>query len=563
VNGKPIGLETDSAKFVSTPARGVQVRFYNSIEETAPDGTKVTVWKYATSDSFTDLTGKYTATVSKDTPVFVEVISRVGTAVRLIADPSGMNSSLNQADRPLYLLRKGLTGTASDTNPTPGTASSTDVTVDFTVGLQDKWWIGVTSPALVGSATRETQGTGSRVLGILDSVFSFQTLYGRVIPSGSSGDLLDLHYRPGVNETQGSYVEYDRTLFPQAFDSFTSSRHFFGSLRGGAANDDAWDEAVIWTLLARNAQAFTWSGALKPVGQQLTHLAPDLALAEGSAYGMVANLLKSPYLADTYGASATVIDIRDLSTLAPEQKSPYSAPAIAALSWELILAGNSIATPGTASTWSNINTSTLARFFAPILPQDSADSSKVVDTLSVYGQISRLQEAQAAGESVNLQSIFTDAVLTPLVAPFGLTWPRPTTGDTAKFLLDWGTDPNTPATPLTSIPLSMAKAAQVRGTYPNASEKELAFAQFYLTKDTAYAFNVQTQPATLPAGVTVEVYFPNLTKTFTYSGTGTPQRLTVPGNSTTPIPQLVRVRLVSPTQVTPDIQVTLQFVPAS
>lgn len=559
-NGRPIGLETDSAKFTSLPARNVAVKFYSSTEETRPDGTKATVWKQAANDTYTDTTGKYSATVAKDTPVFVEVLGRTPTSVRLVAGE--MNSTLNQADRPMYLLRKGLDGSSPDANPVPATKASANATVDFTVGLQDKWWLGIPVTAQLTSAVRETQGTGSRILGILDSIYTFQAVYGRVLP-GSGSNSLDLHYLRGVSETRGSYIEYDRTLFPQAYDPSTGSRHYFGSLRGASANDDAWDEAVLWTLLGRNTQAYIWANSLKPVGQNLSHLAPDLALAEGFALGMAANLLKSPYLADTAGAGATVLDLRDLSALSADQKSPYSGPAIAALCWDLILTANSIARPGTATTWATINTSAIPRLFASTLPTDASDSTKVVDTYSIYSQVKRLQEAQATGDAVNLQAIFTDAALTPLVAPFGLTWPRPTSGAHATYVADWGTNPATPTTPLAAIPLSMAKAVQVLGTYPNASEQEVAYSRFYLSKDTAYDFRVVTQPAVLPAGVTVEAYFPGVARTFTFSGGEAPVRLTLPGNATTPVFHFFRLRLLSPGQIAPDIQATVQFVPVS
>lgn len=559
-NGRPTGLETDPAKFTSLPARNVMVRFYSSVEETRPDGTKTTVWKQAAGDAYTDTSGKYSAIVPKDTPVFVEVLSRTPTSIRLIA--GAMNSSVNQADRPMYMLRKGLDGSSSDTNPVPGTKASANATVDFTVGVQDRWWLGVSTPTLLTSAVRETQGTGSRVLGILDSLYTFQATYGRVLP-GNSGDTLDLHYLPGLAEPRGSYIEYDRTLFPQAYDPTTTSRHWFGSIKGGAADDDAWDEAVLWTLLGRNTQSYIWSNSLMPVGQNLTHLAPDLALAEGFALGMAANLLRSPFLADTAGAGATVLDIRDISSLTADQKGPYSGPAIAALSWEITLAANSIARPGTSATWANINTSAITRLFSSILPKDAADSTKVVDTFSIYGQVKRLQEAIATGEAVNLQAIFTDAVLTPMVAPFGLTWPRPTTGVHATYLSDWGTDPTTATTPLAAIQLSMAKAVQVRGVYPNASELEVAYTRFYMDKDVAYDFRIVTQPAVLPAGVTVEAFFPSVARTFSFSGGEAPVRLTLPGNATTPIFHVCRIRVVSPGQVAPDIQATVQLVPAS
>lgn len=566
-DGVPTGLETDTSKFLSKPARGVLVRFYKSVQETAPDGTKSTVWKLATgADAVTDSSGKYSATVDKDTPIFVEVVSMLGVGptplVRLIADPLGMNSPLNQADRPLYLLRKGLDGSASDTNPTPATASASNATVDFSVGLDSKWWIGVPNPYLVGAAVKETTATGSRVLAILDTMYSFKSVFGLAGPSGLYPGTFDLHYRPGVNEPRGSYVEYDRLVFPQAYDSTEGARHYFGSLRGGPANDDAWDEGVICLMLGRNAQARSWSCALPPAAQNLTHLVPDLALSEGLAWGMAANILKTPYLADTSSAGTVVVDIRNRGGLAANEISPYSAPNLAALSWEMVLKGNSIASPGTPTTWANLNSSAMVRYFSPVAPKN-ADASKYVDVMSIYGQVKRLQDGQAAGEPVNLAGVFTDAVLTPLVAPYGLTWPRPTTGEQASWLLDWGTDPLTQTTPFAAIPLSMARAVKVGATYPNASELEVAYAQFYLSKDTSYDVSVTTQPAVLPAGVAVEIYFPSASTTFTFTGSGLHRKLSLSGNSTTPVLHFVRVRVLSPDQIAPDILATVQLVPAT
>lgn len=559
-NGVPTGLETDPAKFESKPARGILVRFYKSVEETAADGTKVTVWKLAANaDSITDATGKYSATVEKDTPVFVEVYSIAGEPlVRLIADPLGMNSPLNQSERPLYLLRKGLDGSSPENNPTPATKATANATVDFSVGLQDRWWIGVPNPTLVTTAVRETQGSGSRVVGILDSIYTFKSTYGRALPGGTQSATFDLHYRPGVNEARGSYVEFDRTVFPQSFDSNVGSRHYFGSLRGGPANDDAWDEAVIFTMLGRNAQSSAWTAALRPVAQNLTHLAPDLAAAEGMAYGMAVNLLKSPYLADTSSTGITVVDVRDRSSLAPDQISPYSGPNIGALCWDLILAGSSVSTPGTPATWASINSSAMPRFFSAALPKN-ADGTKFVDIISIYGQIKRLQEAQVTGEPVNLASIFTDSALTPLLSAYGLTWPRPTTGTHASFLLDWGTDPKTSTTPIPALAFSMAKAVQVNGAYPNASESEVVYAQFYMAKDTAYDFSI----VALPAGASVEAYFPVIGTTLVFSSGSAPARLILPGNSTTPQLHFVRIRVLSPNQLAPDFLATVQFVPIS
>ncbi len=557
-NGVPKGLETDATKFTSLPARGVQLRFYQSVQETAPDGSKVSVWKTATADTVTDSTGAYSATVPKDTLIFVELLSRSSSGnIRLLADPSGLGAStLTASERPLYLLRKGLDGSAPEGNKAPATKASGNVTVDFTVGLQDKWWIGLPSTVLVDSVVRETEGTGSRVLGILDSIYTWTSTYGRAVPE--DGHSLDLHYRPGISESRGSFVEYDKTVYPLAFDGV--SLHYFGSLRGGSANDDAWDEGVLFPLLARNYLANQWALAPAPVGQRLTNLSPDLAMAEGFSDAMAANLLKSPYLADTAGAGATSRDIRDLSALGSDQKSPYSAPAIAALAWELILKANGQASPGTSAGWASINPVAMTRFFFLLFPKGT-DGTTIIDTFSVYSQLARLSEAKASTDPVDLAAIFPSSVLTPLLAPFGVTWPRPTALPYSGFLLDWGTDPNTATSPIPPMTFTMAKAVKVGTVFPNASQGELAYAKFLLTKDTAYSFSVQTQPASLPAGTTLELYLPYTGKTFVFNGTTAAQRLPLIGNSTTPVFYWVRVRLVSPGQVAPDVQVTVQLTP--
>ena len=65
------------------------------------------------------------------------------------------------------------------------------------------------------------------------------------------------------------------------------------------------------------------------------------------------------------------------------------------------------------------------------LPKN-ADGSKFVDTVSIFGQLKRLQEAQLSGEPINLATVFPDSVLTPMLVPYGIPWPRPTTGGDAS-----------------------------------------------------------------------------------------------------------------------------------
>ncbi|MBI4914001.1 MAG: hypothetical protein HY823_14820 [Acidobacteria bacterium] len=559
-NGVPTGLETDPAKFTTKlPARAVQVRGWSAKEETAPDGTKTTVWKI-TFEQQTGSDGSYSGSLLKGKPGFVELSSRTGTGIRLVSDPSGIDSSLNQAERPLYLYRKGTDGKEPEGTPVPTTSPTANATVDFDLGTTDKWWIGVSSQKLLTTPVRETQGTGSRVLGILDSVYTFSSNYGTVNP----GDILDLHYRPGISHPKGSFVEYDRSVYPQAYDSTTNTRHFFGSLRGGSANDDAWDEGVIFPMLARNFlySAWQWPAGILVSGR-LPDLAPDLVLFEGFPDAMAASLLKSPYLADTAGAGATFRDIRDLSGLTPVQRSPYSAPCVAALCWELNLKANSLPSPGTAADWEKINLAALRKIFYYLIVKSTDTTPVVIDTYSLYAQLSLLQADKGANDPVDLKAIFSDAVLTPLLSPFGVPWPRPTTGEYARFLLDWGDNPNSATAPLSPITLSMSGATRLGGTFPGTSHREMAWAKFRLSKDTAYNISLQTVPAQLPAGATILVEIPNLGRTLTFTGTGPATRIPFPGNTDAPVLQFVRVRLVSPDTAIPDVQVTVKLEAAS
>ena len=55
-----------------------------------------------------------------------------------------------------------------------------------------------------------------------------------------------------MTHPRGAFIEYDRSRYPQSFDSGTQSYHYFGTLKGGPADDDAYDEGVILPLMARN-----------------------------------------------------------------------------------------------------------------------------------------------------------------------------------------------------------------------------------------------------------------------------------------------------------------------
>lgn len=590
-NGVPTGLVDSSvaANLQTKPARGVLIRVYQLNDQLGPDGvTKTPVWLLRSS-GFTDANGLYLLAVPKDKPLMVELMSTFdgggGHSVNLIGDPAGIASATPQSDRYRYAMRKAFDGTAPAGNPTPASIPTGDSIVNFTVGLTDKWWLvnptydrgslvatAAASPVDETTLAGRTTGTGSRVLAIGDTVASFKGVYGTATP----GATLDLHYAPGVSSARGSFIEYDRTVYPLAFDAYLASRHYFGSIQGGPANDDAFDEGVILPLLGRgllwagnNARTFSTPLApLFPVAAALTDLSPDMARIEGLAEAMAANVLKTPYLADTQGTAlaAPAVDIRNITGLSAAQLSPYSAQAIRALAWEIILKASSVASPGTPTTWTNsINPLAAARFFqAPAGFTNGATDATGRDTepLNIYNQLTRLKESKTLGEPADLVTIFTDATLTTLTTPFGVPWPRPTTGPTAVFVSSWGTDPSALTAPLAPFTLSMAKAVQVRGTYPNTSQGEVFYSGFSLSVDKRYILSVAVSPA-LDAASQIDLDLPQLGRTFSFTGAGgSTAALTLPVANTAPFYHPVRVRLKSPAAVQPDVSVTVSFTPS-
>ena len=245
--------------------------------------------------------------------------------------------------------------------------------------------------------------------------------------------------------------------------------------------------------------------------------------------------------------------------------TPYSAPALRSFAWEVILKANSLPSPGVAADWANINSLAVVRFFiAPLNGTNGATdaTARDIEPLNIYSQLNRLKEAKATTEPVDLAALFTDAVLTPLATPFGLTWPRPSTGAYASFLADWGTDPNSTTTPLSPVALSMAKAVQVNGTYPNASHGEVFYAGFNLSADKRYILTATISPA-LGAGARIDLDLPRMPRTFSFTGSGgSTGPVTLPVNLTPPVYYPVRVRMMSPLSIQPDVMVTLAFTPA-
>jgi len=588
-NGVPTGLADASVatNLTSLVARGVTVRAYQQIQQTQLDGTSTYQWKMINKTTTSTL-GVYTLVVPLDQPTMLEVLSTFdggnSQLINVVAEPGGINSTTNAQNRLRYAMRKAADGTAPSTTNAPASVASTDCVVNFDVGLNDAWWLVNPSYTVsnfnapfVEQAVLETTmpgrtsglGSGSRILGIGDTIATFTTAYAAATP----GATLDLHYWPGRSEPGGSYVEYNRTKFPQSYDTYTGQYHFFGTLQAGPTNDDAWDEGVIMPLLARSVLYSGSSGRtfsvplnlLFPPSVALTDLTPEMARIEGLADAMAANALKSPYLADTNGTglAAPVKDIRDISALGTAQKTPYSAPAIRALAWEIILKANSLPSPGVATNWANITSTVAARFFiAPIgsITGVSDASGRDIEPINIYSQLARLKEAKSTAETVDLSAIFTDPVLTSLTAPFGIPYPRPTTGSYASFVANWGSDPTGTFPP---ILLSMAKAVQVNGVYPNLSEDELAYSQFTLNADKRCTLSATITPA-LPVGTQIDVDLPGMSRTFTFTGAGgVTSTIVIPVGSTAPYLHPVRVHLKSPAAQQPDTLVTLTLTPAS
>jgi hypothetical protein len=291
-----------------------------------------------------------------------------------------------------------------------------------------------------------------------------------------------------------------------------------------------------------------------------------MARIEGLAQAMAANVLKSPYLADTQGTglASPVVDVRDISSLSSAQLSPLSAPAIRAFAWEVILKANSLpatSSPSAApSGWASINPLGAARFFlAPASTGIGANGvARDSEPLNIFNQINRLKESKATTEPFDLATIFTEAVLTSLGGPFGITWPRPATGAYASFVADWGTDPTGVLLP---VPLSMAKAIQVNGAYPNVSDGEVFYSGFNLSVDRR--FTLSAAISGLVAGGQVEVDLPLMPRTFSFTGSGgTTEPIVIPAYNAAPSFHPVRIHLKSPTVLQPDVVVTLTLTPA-
>ena len=595
-DGVPTGLkdETVAANLQTLPAKGVTLRAYQKVDQTNPDGTTAQVW-VAVRSGLTDDAGAYSLTVTKNRPTMIEVLSSFygGTQqINLVAEPGGISSAtsvlgnsttpISVLDRARFALRKAADGTAPANNNVPTSIITTASVVNFSVGLHDEWW--VVNPSfnlsnsqapLVTEAVLETSlpgrtaglGSGSRILAVGDSIATFRTIAGDVTP----GAMLDLHYWPGRTEPRGTYIDYDRAAYlSRAYDTSSGTIHFFGSISGGPTNDDAWDEGVLLPMLGRAVLFAGTSGRtfsvpfnpLLPNGVLSTDLSPGMARIEGLADAMAANVLKSPYLADTQGTglAAPVKDVR-VTGVGSAQLNPYSAPALRAFAWEIILKANSLPSPGVAADWSTINPLAASRFFlAPTALTQAAGTTAARDLepLNIYSQMNRLKEVKLNVEPVDLATVFTDSVLTALATPFGIDWPRPTTGEYAVFVADWGTDP-TGALP--SVPLTMSTSTLAGGLYPNLSRGEVHFAGFVLNTDKRCVLTATITPALLTGGA-IDVDVPLMQRTFAFSGSGgSTEPILIPVFATAPVYHPVRILLKSPSVLQPDVTVTLTLTP--
>lgn len=630
-NGIPTGLDGNASNFTMELARGVRVRIYQESEEKDLAGNVQHVWAWM-GNTVTDANGYYSFSALKDVPTIVELVSH-NTYYDSNGSPAAltsifaedMNSSIPEPNRRYYSLRKALDGNGADfqaaTLPPNATA---DTTVNFNVNLNDAW---VLSPArdswtpadFVENATtrypgivKETDGagTGSRVLAVADALYEFEAVYGNPTPA----IYMDLHYLRGTSDPLGTYTDYDLTTYnvrrPQAYSSANERYTYFATVRGGPGVDDAFNKGVLFTMFGRNNLSIYSVEIPMPLAlpgsasylQDRQDLRPDLAVAMGFPEAMAAGLVKSPYLAETTGVPGggmnPVQAYRDVRNISGLKRDPFSAPSLGALGWEVILKANSISVPSGPTDWANIKPLAAARFFAPVFPagtNSNTNSTVVTDLISVFSQLTRLQESMVSTEPVDLKTIFTDSVITILTKPFNIPWPRPTVvtapgSPYVTFYPFWGKDPDSRSHSLPNVTLSMAYARKCPydsfGNYsfgvddpltPTKAKGEAYTAMMYISKDALYDISLVTSPA-IPAGAKIRVMFGKASTSGTVSfgssqyhdfGAGDSIWKVAPtdattGASVTAVYVPIRIKLLSPDTLQPaDIDVKLNMIPAN
>ena len=596
------GNPVPAAALPSQGARGVLVRAFQLFDKTTPDGTLVPTWNLA-GTGVTDSDGAFaiSGTIYPGYSTFLEVTSIFeqggghGSSVKVVADPGGIGSALKEPDRPIYVYRVDLAGNPlPDPTANPGavTVATAGVTLPITLTTSEAWavtapdWfkpgnvVSLTPGGPTAQKPTDSLALGSKVLGILDSLYVFSYYFGDPTPSKVAGGVLDLHYWPGsashpavaFDPRRRSYVVYDPSLTPKADDGIRM--HYFGTLAGGpplgggTVVDDAWDRGVLFPMLARNNLVGQNMTTLTPTGTSaLPSLAPDLALVDGLGDAMAACLLKSPFLTDTTTATGQVA--RDIRTI-PVPAGVGSPAALASLGWQVLLRANSVfVTPGGPAEWATIDPAnaatlrlfTLTRPTGPII----TGSSTVVrtDIASILTQLGRLQEIDPLG-------VFADTPLYFMTLPYGIPWTH-VTGWT-PFATNWGLDPDSLVAALPSFTLSMAGARTVPDpdpadtatlVYPNCSQGEVAYATLSLRNDRSYKLWVETDQV-LPAGAAIEVVVdgaeqPPILLSASAAAVAYPVLTGNPFDNTLPTWHYLRIRLVDPAAVAPDVKVTVHL----
>ena len=586
-------------------ARGVVVRVFQLYQDLLPDGKLHQNWRPVGS-AVTDANGGYAVGgAAKGRGTFVEVdavfqqVGNHGAAVQIIADPDGIASALPEPLRPIYAMRKDLGGTLVpnpvapvDTDPLDPNLPllSGDTTVNFNVGASDAWvatlptWNQPGSnpdPAHPGTQAPPSASNlllGSRVLAILDSIYTFTYTFGDPTPSKVNGGVLDLHYYPGLPAAgPRAFVIYDPAQAPRAYDG--KKARTFATLSGGPSPaspgtlDDAMDPGVIYPMLARNFLFGQGKTALFPTGRsELASLSPDLALVDGLADAMAATLIQSPWLTDA--TSTAALPPRDIRVL-PAQPGFASPATVAAAAWRLTLDAYNIAPPGTAADWARIDPTVLARIYNLInpfitIPAKGGEAALQSDIPNMFAQVGRLQEPRQSGMP-DLPNIFSNLELLVVLEPFGVIWPQPPQL-APSFSADWGLDPDSLLAALPPFTLSMTGAVQIPDltigaaagakVFPNCSQGEVAYAKLKLTYARDYSVSVAV-PA-LPATAVIEVTVDGRSdQTFRFSAADlTAKRVSLSGNPSdagNPARHFVRTRVLSPAVQQPDLQVTVSL----
>jgi hypothetical protein len=599
-DGVPTGVTADPSLFTTTnPARGIVMRVFQKRVLPNSDYTTSEVW----TQSGTVLTGSdgtysITGSIEQGFPTFLEIVSTMtqpvspASVINIIADPKGVYSSTLISDRSIYVLRRGLDGSVIDpTLQNVPVSSTSNVTLNILVGMTDawqvvpqRWWVPA-QPAKDLPVYSDVVNAGSRILAPLDTAYTFTSFFGNCVPTSSVG-ILDLHYRPGLSAKRGTFVEFNSQIFPKSYDG--SNFHYFGSISGGGVvdgvqrPDDAFDTGILNPILARNNLYGQRRINIVPSGFPAGSLAPDLALAEGLADVMAAALQNSPFLpgADPANHYSTPRDIRVFANAPNPKDNVFSAPAISALTWDLALINAKVTSPGNYTTWKTVQPINLLRFYTlrSLVDYDSSGNATTViaDCPSLRGQLARLQEAQTSSDASDLASFFPDSVLIPLCARFGFTWTTAADAILPHYTTNYGADPNTLASPFPGIPFTMSAAQtipqyslsaagveQVTNVYPNNSKGEVSYARFSLGMDAAYTLKVSSVPP-LPEGAYIELLLDgDVQNVYRFSSTLTSiPNVTLkgnPSNLTAPTWHTVRVRMLSPTTLVSDTQVTLKM----